>query len=281
MGKYARLGGNCTNVVPVGLFRSAARPLRGTALITGGSSGFGLAFARALAQRGLNIVLVARNEERLAAAAEQVRAFGVNCSILPADVSTEAGRALVAERLDDDAAPITVFVNNAGMGIHHKLATRDFAPLREALELMVVAVYELGGIAADAMKKRGNGLIITTGSVSGMVPMGFYSALKSFVRTWSDSLAAELAGTGVTALAFLPGWTRTEHHERAGITTSNLPDWIWLDADETVEECLRGAERGKTAVVPSKRFKAISFLAQHAPRGAVTSVTSKIRKGRG
>lgn len=257
---------------------SSVSPLHGWALITGGTSGIGLAYARALARRGCDIVLVARGKERLAKIAAQLReTYGVQVEELPADLSTDDGVKAVCERLAGD---INVLVNNAGKGLHHKLATTDTAPLEEAIDLMATSVVKIGGAAGASMKKRGRGVIINTASVSGLVPMGLYSAIKSLVITWSDALSIELKPAGVQVVTFMPGWVRTEHHKRAGISTSNLPDWIWLNADEIAEETLRAIDRGKTRVTPSLKFKVISALAQHAPKGAVHAVTAKISRGR-
>lgn len=250
----------------------------GCALITGGTSGIGLAFARALAERGCDIVLVARDEARIARVAAEIRdLYGVEVEELPADLSTDSGVKAVCKRLAGD---VNILVNNAGKGLHHKLATTDTAPLEEAINLMATSVVKVGGAAGESMKRRGRGVIINTASVSGLVPMGLYSAIKSLVKTWSDSLAIELKPSGVQVVTFMPGWVRTEHHERAGISTSNLPDFIWLDADEVARETLRAVDRGKTRVVPSLKFKVIAALAEHAPKRAVHAVTAKINRGR-
>ena len=130
------------------------------------------------------------------------------------------------------------------------------------------------------MKRRGHGVIINTSSVSGLVAMGLYSGIKSLIRTWSRSFAIEMASTGVQVVTFMPGWVRTELHSRSGISTSNLPDFLWLSADRVARECLRDVDRGKTYSVPSKRYKVIAALAEHAPRKAVEAVTARINKGR-
>lgn len=260
--------------------RTSASPLTGRALITGGTSGIGLAFAKALASRGCDVVLVARGQERLVRVAAELRArFGVEVEELPADLSNAAGVAVVCERLAADPA-VDILVNNAGQGLHHKLATTDYAPLEEAINLMATGVVKVGGAAGAAMKARGHGVIINTASVSGLVPMGLYSAIKALVKTWSDALSIELKPAGVQVVTFMPGWVRTEHHMRAGISTANLPDSIWLDADDVAEETLRAVDAGKTRVTPSLKFKIISALAEHAPKKAVWAVTSKISRGR-
>lgn len=231
--------------------------------------------------RGCDVVLVGRNEERLASTAQELNLnYGVECETLAADLGTPEGVKAVSARLADTESPIEVFVNNAGHGLHHKLATTDTEPLGNAIDVMGTAPVMLGAAAGAAMKERGSGVIITTASISGLVPMGLYSALKSLVRTWSLSLGFELQGTGVRVVTFMPGWVRTELHERSGITTSNIPGFLWISAERAARECLEGAERGKSYVVPSKRFKVMAALAQHVPVSVVGAVTARINKGR-
>lgn len=249
-------------------------------MITGGTSGIGLAFARALATRGCDLILVARNEERLASVAAQLASeHGVDCQTMVADLGTEEGVQAATRFLASQ--PVEVLINNAGYGLHHRLATTDVNPLKDAIEVMVTSVVRMGAAAGASMKERGHGVIVNTASVAGLVPMGLYSAIKAFVRMWSYSLTLELARHGVQVVTFMPGWVRTEFHERSGISTSNIPDALWLDADAVVDETLRAIDRGKTRVTPSLRFKAISALAEHAPKRVVHKVAAKISRGRG
>lgn len=259
--------------------RPASSPLRGRALITGGTSGIGLAFAKALAARGCDLTLVARNRARLDdVSGALARVYGVDCDVLAADLGTDGGVLAVCERLAD--RPVEVLVNNAGQGLHHELATEDTKPLEDAIFLMGTAVVRIGAAAGAAMKGRGHGVIVNTASVSGLVPMGLYSAIKSLVKTWSESLTIELEPHGVRVLTFMPGWVRTEFHERSHISTSNLPGFIWLDADDVARAALAAVDAGKTSVTPSLRFKVISSLAAHGPRRAVNAVVAKINRGR-
>ena len=258
----------------------SASPLHGRALVTGGTSGIGLAFANALAERGCALVLVARSRERLEERAHDFEIRGVPCEILQADLQDPAGIRAVCERLASEELPIEVLVNNAGFGLHHKLATTDTEPLTNAIDVMASATVCVGGAAGAAMAQRGHGVIINTASVSALVPMGLYSGIKALVRQWSRSLAVELRPKGVQVMTFMPGWVRTELHERSGITTSNLPGFVWLSAERVANDCLRDVDRGKTYSVPSKRFKVIAALAEHAPRPAVEAVTAYINRGR-
>ncbi len=255
--------------------------LRGCALITGGTSGIGREFAYALAAQGIDLVLVARSSERLKATAEELtHRYGIDCEIRQADLCTSEGYELVAQRLKENEKPITIFVNNAGQGLYHNLATTQTAPLEAGITLMGTVVVTLGAVAADAMVRRGEGVIINTASVSGLVPMGLYSGIKAMVRQWSLSLGIEVASRGVHVMTFMPGWVRTEFHSRAGVSRSNLPSFVWLSASDVVAQCLRAVEAGKRYCVPSRRFKVIAFLAEHAPKKLVWAAAEKINKGR-
>ncbi|HLV05128.1 MAG TPA: SDR family NAD(P)-dependent oxidoreductase [Actinomycetaceae bacterium] len=262
---------------------SAPEPtlLRGRALVTGGTSGLGLEFARALAARGLALVLVARDEQRLAKTADQLRwRYGVEVETLAADLAVRDDVEAVAARLLDTAAPVDVLVNNAGHGVHTPLLTEDVAELDRAMDVMVRAVLVLGNAAGRSMVARGHGVIINVASVAGRIPMGAYSAIKAWVDTYSESLSVELAGTGVHAMSLLPGWVRTEFHERARIRTTAIPGFLWLEADRVVADALDAVERGKIRTIPSKRFGVLAFLAAHAPRPLVRRVTALIKGGR-
>ncbi|WP_124054342.1 SDR family NAD(P)-dependent oxidoreductase [Arcanobacterium ihumii] len=257
------------------------RLLEGRALITGGTSGMGLAFAKALASRGVDLVLVARDGERLAATAGELSlTYGVKSETLIADLATTDGVQAVKERLVASSEPVNILINNAGSGLYSKLASTDYSDILRGAQVMGLAPMEIGGAAAATMKERGSGLILTTVSVSALVPMGAYSAIKSLVKTWSDSLAVELQDTGVQVVTFMPGWVHTEFHQRTGVSNKSLPAWVWMEADAVIEEALQAVVAGKTTATPSKRFKVISFLAKHAPQVAVRKAVKKLNKGR-
>ena len=253
----------------------------GWALITGGTSGLGLAFAHALAAQGMDLVLAARNEERLARTANELsESYGVQCETLRADLLERAGVDTVKARLAASENPVSVLINNAGGGLYSTMITSDYTQIHDAAQVMGLAPMEIGGAAAEAMLGRGVGLIITTSSVSALVPMGAYSAIKSLVKVWSDSIALKLKDTGVHVLSFLPGWVHTEFHERTGVSNDSIPSWLWMDADRVVAETLEAAARHKSSVTPSKRFKVIAFLAKHAPQPWVNWGVVKLNKGR-
>ena len=252
-----------------------------TALVTGGTSGIGAAFARQLAARGDDLVLVARDAARLESTAAELRAaYGVEVEVLPADLSARDDVTRVAERLTDQARPVDVLVNNAGFGVHHRLTDPDPAPHERAIAVMVEAVLVLGGAAGRAMRERGHGAIVNVASTAGYMAMGSYSAIKAWAMTYSESLANELSGTGVTVTALAPGWVRTEFHERAAIRTSSIPDQLWLEADALVAECLDDVAAGKVVSIPSRRYRALMFAVRHAPRSAVRAASRRLSSSR-
>lgn len=251
--------------------------LDGRALVTGGTSGIGLAFAHALAARGCPLVIVARDAARLEKTADQLRwRYGVDVETIRADLSETTDVATVVERLVDPTSPVEILVNNAGRGLHSPLLGEDLSEHDDALDLMVRAVLHLGGAAGRVMSERGHGVIVNVGSVQAFIAMGAYSALKAWVYSYSEALALELEGSGVQVTTLLPGWVRTEFHDRAGVSRSKIPEVLWLDPERVVAECLADVERGRPRSTPSRRYKVLAFLAQYAPRPAVRFVAARI-----
>lgn len=245
------------------------------ALITGGTAGIGAAFARAFAGRGTALVLVARNPERLAETAAQLRReHGVEVETMVADLSDREAQQHVADRLESTTDPVDVFVNNAGFSVKSSLLEEDLSQHDLGFEVMVRAVLKLGGAAGRAMSARGRGWIINVGSVSALVTQNNYSAIKAWVGNYSESLGVQLSGTGVNVTALMPGWVRTEFHTRAGIKGSSIPGVLWLDADRLVEDCLRDVARGKPVSIPSKRWKLIAGVLRTTPRGIVARLSA-------
>ena len=253
----------------------------GIALVTGGTSGIGATFARQLAARGDDIVLVARNRDRLEEMAHELRGMGREVEILPADLSKRSDVAKVVKRLGSTEKPVDVLVNNAGFGMHSRLSDADATVHDLAFEVMVRAVRELGAAAARSMRERGRGRIINVSSTAGFITMASgYSAIKTWVTAFSEGLSNELHKTGVTVTALCPGWVHTEFHSRAGISKGGIPSWMWLDSEKLVRSALRDAERGRVISIPSVRYKVLMWIVRHLPRSAVRSISRAISSSR-
>ncbi|HEY7008822.1 MAG TPA: SDR family oxidoreductase, partial [Jatrophihabitantaceae bacterium] len=205
-----------------------------TALITGATAGLGAEFARQLAGSGHNLVIVARDEARLAATRDDLAGrYGVHVEVLPADLITDAGCEAVAARVSDAQRPVDVLVNNAGFGMYRVFGAAPLEAEERQLDLNVRAVLRVTHAAVRAMTGRGSGRIVNVSSVAGFVPRGSnatYSASKAWVTMFSEALSVQLRDSGVTVTAICPGFTRTEFHERASADMSHVPERMWLDA---------------------------------------------------
>lgn len=246
------------------------------ALITGGTSGIGLSFARTLAEQGVGVVLVARDEARLdAVGAELAESFGVYVETVVADLADRADQAQVAERLR--VGDIDTLINNAGFSLKTPLVDGDEALADRAYEVMGRAPRVLAGAAASAMKANGVGWIINVASVSALTRQDSYSALKAYALALTEVLAQELIGTGVHVTAVLPGWTRTEFHTRGGSGRKGVPGPLWLNADRVARDALADARAGRVISVPSKRYKLAAAVLNALPNAAVRAVSRRIK----
>jgi short-subunit dehydrogenase len=252
----------------------------GTALVTGGTSGIGAEFARQLAARGHDLILVARDTARLEAMASELGTGGRSVEVITADLSDEKDTARVAKRLADPAEPVDILINNAGFGGLSKLANPDIEELDRAFAVMMRAVWVLSAAVVPGMTARGHGAIVNVGSTAGQLNMGAYSSIKAWVTTYTESLANELHGTGVTATVLMPGWVRTEFHQRAAISSSSIPNSLWLDPEHLVRVSLRDMDRGKVVSIPSVRYGLLSWLLRHLPRSTVRAVSRRISLSR-
>ncbi len=238
----------------------------GWALVTGPTSGIGLSFARALAARGHDLVLVARNEQRLAETADELRStYGVAVEVLPADLVDRAQLAKVEARLADRGEPVRLLVNNAGFGLRGRFLDNDLAREQDQLDVLVTAVMRLTHAALGAMLAEGRGQIVNVSSMAGFLQRGSYSAAKSYVTKLSQWAHHEYAGQGVQVMAVCPGFVRTEFHQRLGSDTDSAPRLLWLDPDRVVAEALVDLDAGKALSIPSRRYKAIAAVVRVVP----------------
>jgi short-subunit dehydrogenase len=238
-----------------------------TALVTGATAGIGLAFARELAARGDDVVLVARDRNRLDAVAGDLAArHGVRTEVLAADLTDPAAVQEVAARLSDPDRPVDLLVNSAGFSLRRPFLENPVEDEVRMFDLLCRAVLVLSHAAARSMVQRGSGAIVNVSSIAGYVPMGTYSAAKSWVTVFSEGLARDLTGTGVTVTALCPGYTHTELHQRAGIKMGWLPERFWQDADTLVRHCLDDVAKGRVISISGMGYTALAGLIQLVPR---------------
>ena len=226
-------------------------PARPTALITGASSGIGATYAERFAQRGHDLVLVARDNSRLEALAARLRAqHNIAVDLLPADLTDQADLAAVEARLRDDAG-IGILINNAGMALSRGFLQQSSESIDRLIALNTTALTRLAAAVAPRFAQSGTGAIVNIGSVVGLAPefgMSIYGATKAFVLFLSQGLSLELSPNGVYVQAVLPAATRTEIWERAGIDINSLPEA--MEVGELVDAALVGFDRRELVTIP-------------------------------
>jgi short-subunit dehydrogenase len=259
------------------------RPL---ALITGASSGIGATFARKLAARGYDLVLVARRKERLE---EQARAIqtshSVETEILPADLTRDADLKAVEDRIA--AAPNLEFlVNNAGFGIAGRFFSVPVDGQDQMHRLHVLAPMRLMHAALQGMVARGRGSIVNVSSVSGFGQnpgsVG-YSATKTWMSAFTEGIYMELKSIGspVRVQALCPGFTITEFHDAMHFDRKGIPAWMWMSADEIVDTSLRALDRDRLFVIPGWRYRVLVFLMRALPRPLYHALSIKYARDTG
>lgn len=248
-----------------------------SALITGASSGLGAEFARQLAARGADVVLVGRNREALEAVAADVRAaHGVGVEVVVADLLDDDAVALVERRV---AAGVDILVNNAGFGLDLAFDENAVDDEVRHLRLHVEVALRLTHAALPAMLARGSGRIVNVASVAGFVPRGTYGAAKGWLISFSRWANVAYRKRGVSVTAVCPGFVHTNFHERLGLPPGEegvLPG-MWLTATDVVREGLRDAARGRAVSVPSLRYKALVAASRLLPDGLVVRAAARGR----
>jgi short-subunit dehydrogenase len=250
-----------------------------TALITGASAGLGVEFARQLARRRADLVLVARSTDALESVAAELRSeYGIAVEVLVADLAEVADVDRVADRLRDASDPVDLLINNAGFGLPLQFADNDIDDEVRHLRVHVEASMRLMHAALGSMRGRG-GRIINVASVAGFISRSTYSACKSWLIGFSRWANVEYASDKVSVTAVCPGFTHTSFHERMGLAPGHegVPAFMWLDARDVVREGLRDAARGKAVSIPSLRYKAIVAIASLLPSALTAGVA---RRGR-
>jgi uncharacterized protein len=257
---------------------SVSRPL---ALVTGATAGIGAEFCRQLATRGYDLIGVARDEPRLRALADNLRALGATLTPLAADLTTDEGISRVEASLREHA--VTLLVNNAGFGTTGALDVTDAGKQRQMLTLHVEAVHRLTRAILPQLKRARTGGVITVASVASFLTSGGnanYCATKSWQRVYMQSLHQELVGSGVHVQALCPGFTYTEFHDRMGFDQqARAPKWMWYSAAFVVSASLDAFSRnGPVVVIPGALYKGIVFLGRHLPLWLVQRLNRVYRR---
>jgi short-subunit dehydrogenase len=254
---------------------SGVKAQRPRALVTGASSGIGKAFAERLAADGYDLVVVARDVERLEQLSAGLKAaHGADVEVLPADLGDAEQLATVEARVAqlDRAAAIELLVNNAGFGSGGAFHELPIGPEVAQIQLNIVALVRLTHAALSAMVPRRSGAVINVASLGGFQPspgVATYSATKSFVLNFTEAIHEELGKSGVSAMVLCPGFTRTEFQERAGMHATGMPNMVWQSPDQVVDTALADLRRGKAVCIPGLLNKATVSFSHLLPRVAV------------
>jgi short-subunit dehydrogenase len=253
------------------------------ALVTGASSGIGESFARLLAARGHDLVLVARRADRLEEVAARAGADSrADSEVLVADLESDEGVALVEERLAGAGRPVELLVNNAGFGTSGRFHELPVADEEAEIRLNVLALVRLSHAALTSMVARGHGGVINVSSVGAYQPTpnsATYAATKAFVSSFTNAIHEELHGTGVKAMVLAPGFTHTEFHERAGIDqVGQMPEFLWQSTDEVVNAALKAYARGRAVCVPGPINAIAAAFSGSMPAGVSRKVAGIVTK---
>lgn len=246
------------------------------ALVTGATVGIGESFTRLLAHNGYNIVLVARDLPRLQERAKGLEStFGIVTTVIQADLATDAGCKSIEDFIINNH--IDVLINNAGFGLNKAFTQSQLEAEQQMLDVLVRTPMRLMHVALPAMKERNKGVIINVSSVAGWIAGGTYSASKSYLTVLTESLHTELASTNVKVSALCPGFTRTEFHQRGGMSMKGLPAFMWLNADKLVATAWKDAVAGKAVSVPGWQYQLLTFVMRNAPRPLVRKIGMNVR----
>ena len=259
---------------------SKPRPL---ALVTGASAGIGRVFCERLASRGHDLLVVARNRSRLEGLKRELEEhYGVVVEVFPADLTIDTDVSLLAARITQ-SPQLALLVNNAGFGTRGSLANASPARQEAMLQLHTMTPMRLSQAALPVLLNKGRGAIVNVSSVASFLFSAYnvnYCATKAYLTSFSEGLAAELAGSGVRVQALCPGFTRSEFHQRMELDVGDIPSWLWMSADRVVDASLACLARGRPVVcVPGLRYKLLVALLRVTPRWIISTVTRRHATG--
>lgn len=253
------------------------------ALVTGASSGIGRAFAVALAAGGTDLVVVARRADRLDQLADELRAaHGVEVEVVVADLGDGRALRMVEERLGDGERPVDLLVNSAGFGTSGPFADLPIDREEEEIRLNVLAPVRLCAAVLPGMLGRGRGGILNLSSVAGLQPLphwATYAATKAYLTSFSEALHQEVRGRGVTVVALMPGFTRTEFQSVSG-TDVGIPGPMWMSAEDVAASGLRALHRRRAGHVVGARYQVVAAVSRLTPWALSRRVVALVARSR-
>lgn len=254
--------------------------MRKTALITGASSGIGYELTRLFARDGFDVVLVARDAERLEQVAREMRErHGATVAVLPKDLAEPGAVDEIAAALHAGGIEVDTLVNNAGFNVYGPFCETDGNREMAMLQVNLVALTRLTKLLLPAMARHGSGRVLNIGSTGSFAPGPFdavYCATKAYVLSFSEAIAEELEGTGVTVTALCPGATRTRFAERAGMTGTPMFRGRVAEASDVAAVGYRALMDGRRVVVPGRMNALLAFSVRLSPRRLVASIGKRM-----
>ncbi|NNN20494.1 MAG: SDR family oxidoreductase [Acidimicrobiales bacterium] len=258
------------------------------ALVTGASSGIGKEFAIKLAsgQSAFNhkhdLIIVARNENRLNEVKEDLEfSYGVSVEVIPADLETTKGIALMKERFKDRSRSIDVLINNAGYGYSGNFGEVELKHSIGQINLNVKALVSLTYFAIESMRQSGEGYILNVSSVAGFMPAptsAIYAATKAFVTNFSQGIREEISDTGIKLTCLCPGFTRTEFQDRANVDQRNIPGFMWQNVGQVVDAGLNGLARNHGLVTPGIHNKLLVSTTHAIPSDVLRTIAGLVAR---
>jgi len=253
----------------------------GKALITGATSGIGLEFAHQLANKGYDLILVSRNTKRLdETALLLVTKYSVDVKVLTADLGTDAGINLTCGVINEAGSEIEIIVNNAGLGINKPFHSADLVEEINLLNVLVKAPLEICHTAINQMKKNKKGFIVNVGSMAAWTTSGTYSAAKVWLTSFSEALNTNYRDSGINVTVVAPGFTRTEFHQRANMSTATIPNWMWMPTNLVVKDSLKAVFKGQAVVIPHLKYKLLYLVLRILPRNIVRKFSNSYQSRR-
>lgn len=253
-----------------------------TALITGASSGIGEEFAKQLAAKETDLILVARSQEKLEKLASKLQQqHSVNAEVIVQDLTEPAAGKIVFESIQQKGLTVDLLINNAGFGDYGDFSDRDLTKQLAMIQLNIMAVTELTGLFLPLMKQRGHGAIVNLSSIAGFQPlpyMSVYAATKAFILSFTESLWAENKNTGVRILAVCPGPTESDFFDKADFPDSMAESQskLMTPPKDVVAEALKALNKGQSNIVTGGLPNQIIVnLPRFAPRDLLVNVVEK------